>query len=1193
MNGKTMTHQLGKLLLLSILLTLILVACGGDDPTPTPEPQATEAPPTAETSAQPASISPADYQNKSWQWVQFSDPSGSQDIPQSEQYQLTLNADGSVTVQADCNTVQGTYTVEENQVAFAFGPSTMAACPEDSMADDFMVKLESASIIFFDGADMLFDLMADAGTMRFSQAGSAGGDQPTISQPSYRWGEVADRMWVLVGYGDPANPTVVAEGLKITAQFSSVEPTVNGFGGCNNYFAGYTSTDDGSLTIDGPGSTMMACETGMDAEATYFAALETVTNWAINAEGRLELTYGEGTLVYVPGETPLTGTTWRLVAYGDPEAPMSLEEGTAVTAVFNSETDNTGTVGGNATCNNYSTSYTLDGNNISFGLVAGNMMVCPVGADQEAAFMVALDSAQTYEIAGNHLFITYDGGVLHFSALNLPLENVLWQAVMIGTEPVPAEVEITALFEPGETVEAGTIGGSTGCNNYNTGYTTSHDISTNPTTHYLTLSSPMAVTMALCPDEALNQLEQTYLASLETASGYEIFGDQMVLHTANGDVQFAANRQPLEGTLWELISYGDADNPQPAVEGSPATAQFDRLPTLPSGSVTGNAGCNQYNTTFTASLNEIKVNLPITTRMACEDAQTQQEQQFLEGLSTATTYRILGNILQIPYGDGMVLNLIAKQPEVNTGLDLTPLAGTFWYLLSIGDNALIPYTEITAGFEIDESGRTGTVSGSSGCNTYNAGVTGETGGFTVSGISTTSKACENSVQEQEGGYLDWLSKAYAYSRAGDQLLISTANGVLTYNSTPVRDQRYELQNRTWYLVSVGNLAAVPGSTVTTFFNTDGQSVNGNTGCNEFNGAYRVEPGNKLTISGFSATSSACASEELTKQEEALIIFLPSAVSYLVIGNEMQIQTVDGSVVNYTAIPPVAPVPPTAVINGPELASTGEMLTFNGYQSAPGSAAIVRYQWDMGDGTILSDPQVVYTYDTAGSYNVSLTVTDQGGQATTTTKPVQISPVVEVLPPVAVIEGPTTARVGEAVMFTAANMQDGATVNSYQWQSGDGNNIAPNPNNTFTTIYAYPGVYYPTVTVADSAGLSDSASMEITINASLGGLDWFLSNTIPGTAITLRFANGTFTGFGGCNTYQGSYRVPGNSNNVKVDPITSTGQLCSEEIMNQEQAYFTALQSASSYAINGDALTLTTPSGPLTFYVVTAVPAVTQ
>lgn len=1017
-------------------------------------------------------------------------------------------------------------------------------------------------------------------------------NEPEASQPSYQWGEVADRLWVLVGYGDPANPTVVAEGTVITAQFSSVEPTVSGSGGCNNYFASYESTNDGGLTISGPiGSTMMACEDTMETEAAYFAALETVTNWAINAEGRLELSYSDGqTLIFIPGETPLIGTTWRLVAYGDPEDPTSLEEGTAVTAVFNSETDNNGTVSGNATCNNYSTSYTLDGSSISFGPVAGTMMMCPIGADQEAAFLAALGTAQTYEIAGSNLFITYDGGVLHFSALNLPLENVLWQAVMIGAEPVPAEVEITALFEPGETTDAGTVGGSTGCNNYSTSYTVSQDISTNPTTNFLTISSPMAMTMALCPDEALTQLEQTYLASLETASGFEIFGDQLVLHTANGDVQFAANREPLEGTLWQLVSFGDANNPQPAVEGSEATAQFNRLPTLPSGSVTGQTGCNQYNTTFTANLNEIKINLPMTTLMACEDAQTQQEQAFLQGLNAATTYRILGNTLQMPYGDGMVLNFVATPPVVEEGLTLNPLAGTFWYLLSIGDNALIPYTQITAGFNVDESGVTGTVSGDSGCNAYNAGVSTESGAFAVSPIVTTAKACENNVMEQEGGYLDWLSRAYAYNRVGNQLLISTQHGILTYNSSPVQNQIQELQNRTWYLVSVGNLTAVPGSNATTFFNSDGTSVSGNTGCNQFNGAYKAEPGNKLAISGFAATQAACTSEALTKQEQALNIFLPSAISYLVFGNQMQIQTVDGSVINYTAIAPQAPKPPTAVINGPDLGDTGQQLTFDGSQSTAGDAPIVSYRWDMGDGSFLSDPVIVYTFGLPGGYSVSLTVTDSAGQTNTATKFVQISPVVEVLPPVAVINGPTSATVGEAVTFTASNSQDGATVNTFQWQSGAGDNTPPGPNNSFTTIYSQPGIYYPSVTVSDGAGLSDSASMEIVVNASLPGQDWILSNTIPGTTISLNFGNGLFSGFGGCNTYSGSYRVPGNSNNVKVDPIVSTGSLCSEEIMNQEQGYFAALQSASSFAINGSTLTLTTASGPLIFNVAMAAPA---
>ena len=321
-----------KVLASLVLILVFLAACGGEKPTATlvptvsaptaqAQPEATAAP---ETGEQPATIPPSSYQNITWSWVGFSDPvDGPQDIPQPERYQITLNPDGTISVKADCNMVSGSYTVEGSNITIELGPSTMAMCPEDSLADPFTQHLTAARIMFFDGDDMLFDTFADSGTMRFSKSAPAA-EVPEISQPIYRWGEVADRLWVLVGYGDAVNPTVVEEGTTITAVFSSVEPTVSGSGGCNNYFAGYASTDDGGLTIEGPiGSTMMACETGVEQESAYLAALETVTNWAITEEGRLELTYSSGQpyeekLVYAPGEIPLAGTTWRLVSYGDP-----------------------------------------------------------------------------------------------------------------------------------------------------------------------------------------------------------------------------------------------------------------------------------------------------------------------------------------------------------------------------------------------------------------------------------------------------------------------------------------------------------------------------------------------------------------------------------------------------------------------------------------------------------------------------------------------------------------------------------------------------------------------------------------------------------------------------------------------------------------------------------------------------------
>ena len=45
--------------------------------------------------------------------------------------------------------------------------------------------------------------------------------------------------------------------------------------------------------------------------------------------------------------------------------------------------------------------------------------------------------------------------------------------------------------------------------------------------------------------------------------------------------------------------------------------------------------------------------------------------------------------------------------------------------------------------------------------------------------------------------------------------------------------------------------------------------------------------------------------------------------------------------------------------------------------------IVKYQWDMGDGTVLEGANIVHDYSTAATYNVKLTVWDSAGQSSST------------------------------------------------------------------------------------------------------------------------------------------------------------------------------------------------------------------
>ncbi len=229
--------------------------------------------------------------------------------------------------------------------------------------------------------------------------------------------QLQNQLWVLVASGDPANPTVVAEGIVITATFAP-EGSVSGSGGCNNYGGDYTLSGD-QISIGPLVSTMMFCETGSEQETAYLAALQQAKRLAFSAEGRLQIFYDpgdgtEGVLVYAIGQTPLVGTTWVLLAYGNPDEPTKVEPGTSITAVFYDD----GSLTGNAGCNTYVAGYTVQDGSMTISMPASTMMMCTAGMEQEAAYLASLSTAESYAITGPVLQITSNGGaeVLTFTS---------------------------------------------------------------------------------------------------------------------------------------------------------------------------------------------------------------------------------------------------------------------------------------------------------------------------------------------------------------------------------------------------------------------------------------------------------------------------------------------------------------------------------------------------------------------------------------------------------------------------------------------------------------------------------------------------------------------------------------------------------------------------------------------------------
>jgi heat shock protein HslJ len=119
----------------------------------------------------------------------------------------------------------------------------------------------------------------------------------------------------------------------------------------------------------------------------------------------------------------------------------------------------------------------------------------------------------------------------------------------------------------------------------------------------------------------------------------------------------------------------------------------------------------------------------------------------------------------------------------------------------------------------------------------------------------------------------------------------------------------------------------------------------------------------------------------------------------------------------------------------------------------------------------------------------------------------------------------------------------------------------------------------------AAGGGASASAPLT-NPDLVGTDWTLSD-LPGQVLadprpTIAFSgDGTVSGTGGCNTFNGTYKVDGSK--LTFGPLASTQKACSDAINAVETAYMTALQAVTAYEITtAGELKLTSGTTTLTF-----------
>jgi len=160
--------------------------------------------------------------------------------------------------------------------------------------------------------------------------------------------------------------------------------------------------------------------------------------------------------------------------------------------------------------------------------------------------------------------------------------------------------------------------------------------------------------------------------------------------------------------------------------------------------------------------------------------------------------------------------------------------------------------------------------------------------------------------------------------------------------------------------------------------------------------------------------------------------------------------------------------------------TGEPVSFDASASRDPDGGLVAYVWDFGDGQSAIGLQPVHTYRQAGSYTVTLTVSDDTGLVNADASDTMIVEVRD--PPAILASGPAVGCSGKPMSWTA-QFPGGSPAQSARisWNFGDGV-TAQGPSVTHT--YRRPGRYQVTMFTDNSgqlAGSRRSSTSQLWIN----------------------------------------------------------------------------------------------------------------
>ncbi len=213
---------------------------------------------------------------------------------------------------------------------------------------------------------------------------------------------------------------------------------------------------------------------------------------------------------------------WQLEGLnGKPPIP-----GTTITVEFREG----GKVSGSAGCNSYTTTYKIDGENLTFGNeTATTMMNCPEAVmDQENAFLDVLRNSMLYELYDDELVLKDTAGkvLADFRTIDQSITGTSWKVLSYntGTEAVRSvivDTKITAHFG-----KVDQLSGNAGCNDYVSRFETEEN--------RIRINPPVATRQLCTEPEGIMDQETQFLTALEKAATFKISGLDMEMRSEDG-----------------------------------------------------------------------------------------------------------------------------------------------------------------------------------------------------------------------------------------------------------------------------------------------------------------------------------------------------------------------------------------------------------------------------------------------------------------------------------------------------------------------------------------------------------------------------------------------------------------------------------------------------------------------------------